>query len=167
MTRTELQNRRNELQNIELSPNFTMWEYLRSTTAESRLIREQFFPDKQILDNLILCNPTHQQARNIMNRGVVLSSAYRCSELNRIVGGVANSEHLQGLGFDVVYSDIPHALLIAETYIGLGCKRIGLGKGFIHVGFSKTHPQNVVFAYGSATHPQLLSHQNRLRLLMK
>lgn len=167
MTRNELNIRRALMLNWELSPNFTMWEHLRSTTAESRLIREQFFPPQNIIDNIILCNPTHQMARNIMNRGIVFVSGYRCRELNGIVGGIGNSEHLDGLGWDIVYSDINHALLIAETYIGLGCKRIGLGRSFIHVGFSKDRPQNVVFAYGSATPPQLLSHQNRLRNLMK
>ena len=40
---------------------------------------------------------------------IAISSGYRCKELNSAVGGVENSQHIQGMAVDIVYTTGPAA----------------------------------------------------------
>lgn len=150
---------------MKLSTNFTLAEYLASQTATANKITEQFNPPQGVIDNIVKLNEFVQQARTEMNRPFRITSGYRCERLNRRVGGVANSEHLTGEGVDIAFNSIDDAVKMAEIFIKLGIKRIGLGWSFLHIGISPKHPQPVVFVYGK-TPAALLKHRERLRKLM-
>jgi len=150
-----------------LSANFTLGEYLESPTARSRNITEQFTPPANIIANIRMINERIQRVRTQFGRPLKFTSAYRCPRLNTAVGGARQSEHLDALGVDISTAGITNAdvIRLIELFISDGCKRIGLGRTFIHVGFSKQrqHPQNVVFDYqgANATPAYLLPHRSK------
>lgn len=158
---------------MRLSTNFTLAEYLASPTAKSSNFTEQFNPPQRILDNIQAINVPIQAARTKFGKPFNITSGYRCPRLNTAVKGARASEHLDALGVDLSTRNYTQAEVIRliEIFIELGCKRIGLGATFIHVGFSKqaVHPQNVVFDYQglNATPAYLARERARLVQLMR
>lgn len=84
-------------------------------------------------------------ARELWGKPLVVTSGYRCKELNRMIGGVSNSQHLTGCAADIVTlgnnrmqnyqlylmiknSGLPYDQLIAEDCQHLVC-------GWVHVSF--------------------------------
>jgi hypothetical protein len=153
--------------NEKLSENFTLGEYLESATARSRKFDEQFNPPANIVYNVRMINQRIQVVRTQFGKSLKFTSGYRCQRLNSAVGGKVNSEHLDALGVDIstVGMSQKDVIDLIELFISNGCKRIGLGRTFIHVGFSRQakHPQNVVFDYQGAnsTPAYLLPHRNK------
>ena len=46
-----------------------------------------------------------QKVRDLFGAPVIVTSGYRCAEHNNEVGGVTNSRHMKGLGFDIAPND--------------------------------------------------------------
>jgi len=86
-----------------LSEHFTLHELLASQTATRKAFTEQFDPPQEIIENLkFLCENLLEKLRVINgNRALHISSGYRCPRLNKAIGGVKNSQHLQGQAADV------------------------------------------------------------------
>lgn len=73
---------------------------LASTTAERKNIKND--PGKQELINIaVLCAAILQPARDIVKKPLIVTSGFRCKELNQVVGGVSNSFHLRGMAADI------------------------------------------------------------------
>ena len=68
------------------------------------------------------------------------------SELHNIEVGGKGPEHVEGLAADV-RADAQQKFKILQWAYGVGIKRIGVGKDYIHLGFSFTLPQEVVWTY--------------------
>ena len=67
---------------------------------------EQFGIDNTPTDDVVIANLNYtlQRLNSIRERyghKIVISSGYRCEELNRIVGGVKDSKHKTGLAVDL------------------------------------------------------------------
>ena len=81
---------------------------------------------------------------HMMGATIRVTSGYRCEELNKIVGGVKTSLHMQGRAVDFVVSDgkIKHALYESlasqEARDRLRICELIEYKNFIHVGFLKS-----------------------------
>lgn len=93
----------NILASPSLSTHFTLHELLASQTATRKSITEQFDPPGEIIDNLkFLCANLLEKLR-VLNgsKPLILSSGYRCPRLNKAIGGVKNSQHIQGQAADV------------------------------------------------------------------
>ena len=147
---------------MKLTTNFTLKEFLFSPTATANKITEQFNPPQRILDNITIVANRLQEIRDRFGKSMNITSGYRCPRLNTAVGGARASEHLDALGVDISTRNYTQAetIELIEIAIELGCKRIGLGATFIHIGFSKQskHPQNVVFDYqGTHATPKYLA----------
>ena len=87
----------------KLSSHFTLHELLASQTATRKNISEQFDPPAEIIENLkFLCENLLEKLR-VLNgaQPLLLSSGYRCPRLNKAIGGVKNSQHIQGQAADV------------------------------------------------------------------
>lgn len=104
---------------------FTIEELTRSATADRYGIDNIPTPEiKRNIERLIaeLLDP----AREKLGKPIYVNSGYRCRELNRKVGGVPNSFHLQGRAADLdtrgdnlrlfkILSKLPHVELIWEN----------------------------------------------------
>jgi len=98
--------------NQQITEHFNLGEFTRSATATANNIDNSLNPDKardrKVIENLQnLCIQVLEPLREFMDAPVVISSGYRCSELNKLVGGVWNSQHLTGEAADIVISDEP------------------------------------------------------------
>ena len=89
-------------QNITFKPsdNFTLYELIHSTTADKHRISN--IPDDEQIWNLQYgVDMVLLPLRNKYGTPIVITSGYRCAALNKLVGGVANSNHLQGNAADI------------------------------------------------------------------
>ena len=85
---------------MKLTTHFTLEEFIRSNTATRLKINN--LPNKQQIANLLeLCREVLEPIREAYGKPIIVTSGYRCPELNKAVGGVATSEHLQGMAADI------------------------------------------------------------------
>jgi zinc D-Ala-D-Ala carboxypeptidase len=92
---------------------FTLEEFTRSSTAKRLKIDNK--PSDEVLRNLqygvqMVLDPL----RRIHQAPIVITSGYRCAELNRAVGGVANSWHTKGNAADLRIKDEEEAKAIFQ-----------------------------------------------------
>ena len=86
---------------MNLSQNFTLNELVYSVTAEANRIDNR--PNVKVVANLkALCENVLQPLRNSLGCPVIVSSGFRCAELNKKVEGRPNSQHLLGEAADFV-----------------------------------------------------------------
>ena len=90
---------------MKLTTNFTMEELCRSATAERHGLRnwpEAGDEECRVRENLrSLCLDVLQPLREHVGGPIVVNSGYRSKEVNRLVGGVKNSQHLTGEAADL------------------------------------------------------------------
>ena len=135
-----------------LSPHFTVGEFFRSGTAIRLGIDNN--PDAhpgegistaEVVENLrALCTEVLEPLRRRVGR-VIVTSGYRCQELNKAVGGVWNSQHLKGEAADIFVPDAARAMRyghILERHSAvqqLLLEPMGIQqKRWIHVGFRRS-----------------------------
>ena len=81
---------------IKLSPHFSLFEM----TATSRKVENT--PSVEAIVNLCrLCHEVLEPARKKYGRPIIVTSGYRCTKLNDLVGGVKTSRHLTGQAADL------------------------------------------------------------------
>ena len=86
---------------MKLSKNFTLEEFIRSSTAE-RMGIDNVPKDEEVIENMkALCLEVLQPLRDYVGAPVHINSGYRCPELNVAVGGVKNSQHCRGEAADI------------------------------------------------------------------
>ncbi len=85
---------------MQLTPHFTLEELTRSTVAEQRGIDNT--PPQYAVENLqALCRNVLEPARLRFGSPIIISSGYRCAELNKAVGGKPTSQHQYGEAADL------------------------------------------------------------------
>ena len=86
--------------NTPVTPHFKIEELYASATATAKGIDNK--PRIQQLICLVyLAAYVLEPLRSAMNEPIIISSGYRCEQLNRAVGGVSNSQHLKGQAADI------------------------------------------------------------------
>ena len=86
---------------MKLTENFTINELTYSVTAEANNIDNR--PSVEVIANLkALCENVLQPVRNHFGCPIIITSGYRCPELNKKIGGKPNSQHLKGQAADFV-----------------------------------------------------------------
>lgn len=86
--------------NRKLSENFQLWEFVTSQTAQRKGIDNT--PTEQIITHLeYLCATVLEPAREALG-SLMVSSGYRCPELNMLVGGSPTSTHTIGFAADII-----------------------------------------------------------------
>ncbi len=81
-----------------LSNNFTLDEFTNSQTAIRNGIDNS--PTPEVLENLKTIAEQLENIRNLLGTPILISSGYRCPELNALVKGAKNSQHLLGQAVD-------------------------------------------------------------------
>lgn len=85
--------------------------------------------------------------RELVDRPLTITSAYRSTEYDKSKGRSGNSAHTKGVGVDFKAVDSAVRYAIIEAAISLGVNRIGVGETFVHVDIDKSLPQNVIWTY--------------------
>ena len=75
------------------------------------------------------------------------SSGYRCKACNAAAGGVKNSAHLRGKAVDILVDNSVERWQLLSAVVKMGFRRIGIGRGFIHLDLDLNLPQDVVWLY--------------------
>ena len=85
---------------IPVTMHFTIEELYASATAKARGIQNK--PGTAEIINLVyLAAYVLEPLREAMGEPIKIGSGYRCPQLNRAVGGVANSQHMKGQAADL------------------------------------------------------------------
>ena len=83
-----------------LSPHFKLSEFERSQTAAAHGIANRA-PVSAVSNLQNLCQEVLEPLRLWLGEPVIVNSGYRCRELNSLVGGVKNSQHMAGEAADL------------------------------------------------------------------
>ena len=84
----------------KITQHFTLEELCASATAKAKGIKN--VPGNQELINLTaLCVAVLEPLRTWFGREIKIGSGYRCPVLNAAVGGVSNSQHMNGQAADL------------------------------------------------------------------
>ena len=104
---------------MRLSNNFFLEELYFSNVATKNHIKNQ--PTKEAIEALgCLVQNLLQPLRGKLRRPIIVTSGYRCPELNKLVGGAKNSQHVLGQAVDVQVSGMsPRTLAEFVTRSGL------------------------------------------------
>lgn len=112
------------MNDIRLSKHFKLSEFIKSSTATERGIDNTLASTGSpescqfVISNLqALCENVLEPLREYANTScpfkgnkgqipIIISSCYRCAALNLAVGGVANSNHLDGYAADIHIPDV-------------------------------------------------------------
>lgn len=135
--------RRGEMES-RISKSFKWSEFTKSDTA-TRLRIQNEITDWDVRDNIIaLVEEVLQPLRDSWGGPLFINSGYRCSELNKAVGGVPTSMHCKGMAADVACSDpislaklakrmrLPYdQLIIYDSFVHISHKRDGDNRGEI------------------------------------
>ena len=90
---------------------FTLQEFIKSSTAARLKIDNT--PTNEILRNLQFgVSMVLDPLRRIHQQPIIITSGYRCAQLNKAVGGVANSWHTKGNAADIHIKDEEEARAI-------------------------------------------------------
>lgn len=83
--------------------HFTLSEFFNSSTAVKNGIKNEPSPDERatIVRNInLLVDNVLDPIRDKFCTPVIITSGYRCPQVNQLVGGVANSQHMSGCAAD-------------------------------------------------------------------
>lgn len=85
-------------------PNFKWEEFFVSDTAERLRIVNYPSPAQEltILTSLMSTADMMQEIRDLLKKPIIINSAYRCLELNRVLNSSDSSQHVQGLACDFI-----------------------------------------------------------------
>lgn len=124
---------------MKLSPHFTLAELTASSTAQARGLDNTAPPE--LLPRLIMLAEMLERIRSVVGQPIVVSSAFRCAQLNALVGGASTSDHPQGHAADIIApafgSATELARLLAPLVSTLSIGQLILegvrGKQWVHV----------------------------------
>lgn len=125
-----------------LSPHFSLSEFTNSATADSYHIDNT--PSNFVVKNLsVLCVSVLEPVRQIIHKPIVITSGYRSTALNKIVGGVENSYHLSGKAADIHVTSKQEGRTLALLFLDqkltdLVILEINKQRLWLHVQWSKT-----------------------------
>ncbi len=117
-----------------ISKNFSYREFEESEVAEYHNIRNVIttFEVRDSVKALVLA--VLQPLRDAVGLPLVVTSGYRCPELNRAVGGVPSSQHVKGEAADVAVRGMtPRQLAVRVRDLGLPFDQMILYPGFVHL----------------------------------
>lgn len=94
--------------------HFTLSEFFRSSTAAKNGIKNEPSPDERatIVRNInLLVDNVLDPVRDKFSTPVIITSGYRCPQVNRLVGGANNSQHMSGCAADFYVQGFPPSMM--------------------------------------------------------
>lgn len=102
-----------------MSLNFKISELIHSDTAVAHNINNM--PDINSLDCILdLIAYVLQPVREKLKKPMIITSGFRCPEVNKLVGGATNSQHLKGQAADFIVNGMSPAQIIDIIIDGCG-----------------------------------------------
>lgn len=139
------------MEDIQLTKNFKLSEFLKSNKADELNIEN--IPNEDELNNIKWMAEQLQLVRNTYGQPINISCGFRNDELNKAVGGVANSYHRKGLAVDInqgtrTKNNNLFNLLRRMINIGLPIEELGneYNYSWIHVAFERDNPKGEIFS---------------------
>ncbi len=86
---------------MNLSPHFTLKELTASEIADRHGI-DNMPSDPAIIANLKTLAKGLEDVRSLLNRPILVNSAYRCLRVNQLLGSRPTSQHIKGLAADII-----------------------------------------------------------------
>lgn len=141
---------------MKITEHFTLAEAEASDTAK-RLGIDNSIPES-LMNNLKRMCETLEEIRAIFGKPLMISSFYRCPDLNKKVGGSKTSAHMEcracdftikGVETDEVFESIKHSNIIFDQLI---LESSSKGSTWVHIGIHKdgSEPRRMVMT-GSKT----------------
>lgn len=130
---------------------FTVSELTRSATATSNGIDNTPSPAIRAKLEALIVNCL-DPIRRIYGRPIIVSSGYRCPQLNALVGGVANSQHTKGEAADLVPASGGSLAGIVRAAVQFGgfdqliLEKAG-GSRWVHVSWRDSGNRHKILAY--------------------
>lgn len=124
---------------MQLTANFSLGELVASAKASSLAIDNT--PPAAVIEQLRVTAEMLQRIRTLLDHAVIVTSGYRSPALNRAVGGVTSSDHIQGRAADIIVPgygtpyDVAKALAPLVSMLSIGqliLEGVG-GKRWVHV----------------------------------
>jgi len=84
--------------------------------------------------------------RDEVGHALIVNSGYRCANHPAEKKKATPGEHTYGTAVDLACNSTER-FTICFAAKAMGCDRIGIGKGFIHLGLSRLLPQHVMWDY--------------------
>ena len=137
---------------MNLTEHFTYAELVASQTASKLGINNT--PTPSANTNLQILANGLEQIRVLLNAPMLISSGYRCVELNKAVGGVPDSAHIQGYAADFTAPQFGDPLAIVNFLkdTDLVFDQIIQEGTWVHVSFAPTMRREVLTAHFNGTH---------------
>ena len=128
--------------------NFTMSELIYSDTAVKNNINNM--PDINSLDCMLdLIVYCLQPIRDKLGLPMVITSGYRNSEVNKLVNGAKNSQHMKGQAVDFTVSSYTPAQLVARIQLsGIEFDQlINEYDSWVHISYVKGNNRGDILKY--------------------
>ena len=114
----------------------TVNEMLHSQTAEKLNIKN--VPnDPIVIENLEHIIEQLDELRRLYGHPIIITSGYRCPELNKAVGGKPNSQHVKGQAADLKYDPELLQFIINNYHYDQLIEETSKRSKWIHISFNK------------------------------
>ena len=123
---------------MRLTEHFTLEELTHSDLAARKGLNND--PNSAVYDNLCRLADLLEQVRKCLGKPISISSGYRSEQVNKLVGGQPNSQHLFGCAADIKVSgmtpdEIVKAIIQSEIQYDQLIREFcdGKGNGWVHI----------------------------------
>jgi hypothetical protein len=137
----------NTINDIQLSRHFTLSEFCNLQKYSANVPSTQ-----QIVNIAYGCLLLLEPARQAIGCPIIINSGFRNADVNRRVGGVAGSQHLQGCAADIRPKDPQHfqrlvsflkaceltdQLLTGPGWLHISWRPLGIPRHIVRIGYYK------------------------------
>lgn len=135
---------------MQLTENITLEECCFSQKA--KVLKIDNTPTALVIENLtLLADKCLQPIRSHFNKALLISSGYRCIELNLKIGGAKNSQHCKGEAVDFIVKDVDISTVIQWIRNNLEFDQLideySGNKHWIHISYRKGRNRKQVLRY--------------------